>query len=166
MRRCLLLGLVFVAALFSPDPARTVTAQMSRAELDVEVGEPKRPPHASLARRYILLGRLLPFTTLTYLAVRSGFPSDARARPMVLTTHSTITGPYVGAIARNGQSRCLRSSLTLAAVRGPVLALGLNAQVLPLPVRRGQRTFRIGLWTLGWFVWLVSGQVSFLHAFG
>ena len=44
--------------------------------------------------------------------------------------------------------------------------LGSIAQVVPLPFRRGQWTVRIGLWTLGWLVWLSSGQVSFLHAFG
>ncbi len=138
---------------------------MSEAELDLAVGKPKRQPRASLARWYILLGLLLPFTALTYLAVRSGSPGDVRDRPVVLTTLATITGPFVGAIARNGQSCCLRSSLTLAAVCGPVLGLGLIAQVLPLPFRRGQRTMRIGLWTLGWLVWLMSGPVSFLHAF-
>ena len=138
---------------------------MSEAELDIEVGEPKRPPCASRARWYILLGLLLPFTALTYLAVSSGSPSDVRDRPVVLTTLATITGPFVGAIARNGQSCCLEFSLTLAAVCGPVLALGLIAQVVPLPFGRGQRTMRIGLWTLGWLVWLMSGPVSFLHAF-
>ena len=139
---------------------------MSEAELEIEVGEPKRPPRASRARWYVLLGLLVPFTALTYLAVRSGSPGDVRDRPVVGTTLATITGPFVGAVARNGQSCCLRSSLALAAVCGPVLALGLIAQVVPLPFRRGQRTVRIGLWTLGWLLWLFSGQVSFLHAFG
>ena len=80
---------------------------MSEAELDAEVGAPKRPPRPSRARWYILLGLLLPFTALTYLAVSSGSPGDVRDRPVVLTTLATITGPFVGAIARNGQSCCL-----------------------------------------------------------
>ena len=138
---------------------------MSEAELDIEVGEPKRPPRASRARWFILLGLLMPFTALTYLAASSGSPSDVRDRPVALTTLATITGPFVGAIARNGQSCCLEFSLTLAAVCGPVLALGLIAQVVPLPFRRGQQTVRIGLWMFGWLVWLMSGPVSFLHAF-
>ena len=116
-------------------------------------------------RWYIFLGLLLPFTALTYLAVSSGSPSDVRQRPAALTTLATITGPFVGAIARDGQSCCLDFSLWLAAVTGPVLAVGLVAQVVPLPFRRGQRAVRLVLWTLGWFVWLFSGQVSFLHAF-
>src|SRR4029078_44374 len=122
---------------------------MSEAELDIEVGKPKRPPRASLARWYILLGLLVRFTALTSLAVRSGSPSDVRDRPVVLTTLAAITGPFVGAIAPNGQSCCLEFSLTLAAFCGPVLALGLIAQVLPLPFGRGRRTMRIGLWTFG-----------------
>jgi hypothetical protein len=138
---------------------------MTRAELDREVGEPKRSPRASRAHWSILLGLLLPFTALTYLAVRSGSPSDVRDRPVALTTLASIAGPFVGAIARNGQSCCLQYSLTLAAACGPVLALGLIAQVLPLPFGRCQWTVRIGLWTFGWLVWIMSGPDSFLHAF-
>ena len=135
---------------------------MNKAELDVEFGEPKRP---SPARWSILLGLLLPFTALTYLAVSSGSPSDVRQRPVAFTTMATITGPFIGAIARDGQSCCLGFSLWLAAIAGPVLAVGLLAQVVPLPFLRGQRTLRLVLWTLGWLVWLFSGQVSFVHAF-
>src|SRR4051794_12181861 len=107
-----------------------------------EVGEPKRLPRPSRARWYILLGLLVPFTVLTYLAVSSGSPSDLRERPVVLTTLATITGPFVGAIARHSQSCCLDFSLRLAAICGPVLALGLIAQLVPLPFRRGQQTVR------------------------
>ena len=127
-----------------------------------DVGKPKTPP--SRARWYILLGLLVPFTALTYLAVSSGSPSDVRDRPVTLTTLATITGPFIGAIARNGQSCCLQFSLSLAAICGPVLALGLIAQVVPLPFRRGQQALRLVLWTLGWFVWLFGGHVSFMHA--
>ena len=76
---------------------------------------------------------------------------------MTLTTLATITGPFVGPIARHGQSCCLKFALVLAAICGPVLALGLIAQVVPLPFRRGQQALRLVLWTLGWFVWLFSG---------
>jgi hypothetical protein len=108
----------------------------------------------------------VPFTALTYVAVTSGSPSDIRDRPVALTTLATITGPFVGAIARNGQSCCLDFSLRLAAVTGPVLAMGLIAQVVPLLFRRGQRAVRLMLWTLGWLIWLFSGLISFMHAFG
>jgi len=107
----------------------------------------------------------MPFTALTYLAVNSGSMGDVSDRPVALTTLATITGPFIGAIARDGQSCCLAFSLWLAAVTGPVLAVGLIAQVVPLPFRRGQRAVRLVLWTLGWLAWLLSGPISFLHAF-
>jgi hypothetical protein len=66
--------------------------------------------------------------------------------------------------ARHGQSCCLQFSLWLAAICGPVPALGLIAQVVSLPFRRGRQAVRLVLWTLGWFVWLFSGHVSFMHA--
>jgi hypothetical protein len=127
-----------------------------------DVGPPKNRP--SRARWYILLGLLVPFTALTYLAVSSGSPGDVRDRPVIFTTLATITGPFTGAISRHGQACCLQCSLRLAAICGPVLALGLIAQAVPLPFRRGQRAVRLVLWTLGWFAWLFSGHVSFMHA--
>ena len=137
---------------------------MSKADDFIEVGEQKRATCPTRARWYILLGLLVPFTALTYLAVSSGSPSDVRDRPVLLTTLATLTGPFVGPIARDGQSCCLDFALSLAAVCGPVLALGLLVQVVPLPFRRGQQAVRLTLWTLGWFVWLFSGQVAFMHA--
>lgn len=139
---------------------------MSKAGLDAEAGAPKRPPRPSRARWYILAGLLAPFTALTYLAVGSGSPSAVRDRPVVFTTLATITGPFVGAIARHSQSCCLDFSLKLAAICGPTLALGLIAQVIPLPFRRGQQALRLLLWTLGWLTWLFGGLGSFVHAFG
>lgn len=100
------------------------------------------------------------FTVLTHLAVGSGSPADVRDRPVLLTTLATITGP----IARHGQSCCLKVALGLAAIAGPILALGLIAQVAPLPFRRGRRSVRLVLWTLGWSAWFFSGSVSFSHA--
>jgi predicted membrane-bound dolichyl-phosphate-mannose-protein mannosyltransferase len=64
------------------------------------------------------------------------------------------------------QPCCLHFSPGLAAITGPVLVLGLIAQVVPLPFRGGQQSVRLVLWALGWLVWLFSGLVSFLHAFG
>ncbi len=115
-------------------------------------------------RSVVLLGLLVPFTVLTGLAVRSGSPGDVADRPVLLTTLATITGPFVGPIARHGQGCCLRVALGLAAVAGPVLALGLIAQVVPLPAGRRWSALRLGLWTLGWFGWLASGPVSLMHA--
>jgi hypothetical protein len=103
------------------------------------------------------------FTVLTYLAVSSGKPGDVRDRPVLLTTLATITGPFVGPIARHGQSCCLNAACSLAAVAGPILALGLIAQAVP-PIRRGRQAFRLTFWTIGWAAWFFSGLVSFGHA--
>lgn len=133
------------------------------SKLDADFSGVLEPP-PSRARWHILVGLLAFFTAWTYLAVSSGSPGDVRDRPVVWTTLATVTGPFVGAIARNGRSCCLDSSLALAAMAGPVLALGLIAQVVPLPFRRGRTAARLSLWTLGWAVWLFSGLVSFTHA--
>lgn len=137
---------------------------MSRATIDADFSEvgPPKPSGSSRARWLILGGLLIPFTVLSYLAVSSGSRNDVSDRPVILTALATITGPFVGAIARHGQDCCLSFSLTLAAMFGPILALGLLAQLVPL--KRGLQLVRLVLWTLGWFVWLSAGQVSFLHA--
>ena len=129
-----------------------------------DVGPAKQPDRTSRLRWAVLFGLLLPFTALTYLAVRSGSPGDLRDRPVVLTTLATITGPFVGAIARRGQDCCLASSARLAAICGPPLALGLIAQVIPSRGVRGAGAIRIALWTIGWTAWLLGGPASFLHA--
>src|SRR5690349_15285993 len=100
---------------------------------------------ASRARRNILIGLLVPFMALTLLAVRSGSPGDVHERPVVLTTLATITGPFTGAVARRGQSCCLRFSVRLAAFCGPALAVGLLAQALPSPIGRGGKAVRLTL---------------------
>ena len=126
--------------------------------------KPARGP--SKARWLILLGLLVPFTGLTYLAVGSGSPGDRRERPVVLATMATIAGPFVGAIARHGQGCCVRASTEIATACGPILALGLIAQVVPYPFRHGRQATRLGLWTLGWLAWLGGGTASLLHALG
>lgn len=130
-----------------------------------DFGAMKSPSRSWRVRGWILLGLLVAFTALTYLAVSSGSASDVRQRPVMLTTLATITGPFVGPIARGGQECCLEFAVSLAVVCGPILALGLIAQVVPLPFRRGAGAFRLGLWTFGWLAWLFSGLVSFGHAF-
>jgi hypothetical protein len=129
-----------------------------------EVGPAKRPRRAPLLRWYILTGLLVPFTILTYLAVGSGSPGDVRSRPVFLATMATITGPFVGAIARGGQSCCLSASVQIAIVCGPVLAVGVLSQFIPMPFRRGREAARLVLWTVGWLAWLLGGFVSFFHA--
>ena len=130
---------------------------------DPEFHAPRPKVRSSPARWFIFLGLLLPFSLLSYQAVNSA-PGDPNDRPATLAALATITGPFVGAIARHGQSCCLNFSLGVALFCGPVLALGLSAQGIPLPFRRGEQAVRLVFWTLGWFVWLAGAPVSFLHA--
>ena len=116
-------------------------------------------------RHAIFLALLAPFTLLTFLAVSSGSPSDVRQRPRLLTTMATITGPFTGAVARNGQSCCLAFSVKLAAWLAPALAIGVLAQFLPFGPAPTGRGLRLALWGVGWFLWLAGGPASFLHAF-
>ena len=134
---------------------------MSHADF-TDIGPPKKRP--SRARWYIFLGLLVPFTILTYLQVSSGPPNSVRYRPVILTTFATISGPFVGPIARDGQACCVHAAFVITAVLGPILAIGLIAQVVPLPFRRGQQAFRLTLWTIGWLAWFFGCTVSFSHA--
>lgn len=127
-----------------------------------DIGPAKSRP--SFARWFILAGLLAAFTALNYLAVSSGSPSEVRQRAVLRATLATITGPFVGPIARQGQTCCLHAALTIAFVLGPILAIGLIAQVVPLPFRRGRQAFRLTLWTVGWFAWLFGCIVSLSHA--
>ncbi|WP_337176810.1 hypothetical protein [Paludisphaera sp.] len=118
------------------------------------------------AYRLSFLGLLLAFTALTFAVTSSGTPSDLARRPRVLTTLLTVTGPFTGAIARNGQSCCLEASTRLAIWLAPALAVALVAR-LTLAGRGGVAgAMGVALWALGWFVWLAGGIVSFGHAFG
>jgi hypothetical protein len=85
--------------------------------------------------------------------------ADARAP----ATLATITGPFTGAIAQNGQSCCLDFSLRLALFWGPALALGILAQLVPVPFARRREAMRLAAWTAGWLVWLLAGPASLLH---
>ncbi len=132
---------------------------------EFEVGPAKSHRRDFRTQAYILTGLLVPWMVLTYCAVSSGSPSDVRDRPVLLTTIAAITGPFVGAVARNGQTCCLRASLHLAAICGPALALGIITQFVPMPFQRGREAARLLLWTCGWLAWFCGGFVSFLHAF-
>jgi hypothetical protein len=127
-----------------------------------DVGSAKRPARPGRVRRWILLTLLAPFAILTHLAVRSGSPGDVRERPILLTTLATITGPFTGAIARNGQPCCLGFSLRLALFYG--LALARHPRPAPARAARGREAMRLAAWTAGWLVWLLAGPASLFHA--
>jgi hypothetical protein len=133
---------------------------------DFEADRRGRPLGVGSAYRLSFLALLIVFSALTYAITSAGSPSDLAERPRALTTLSTVTGPFTGAIARNGQSCCLAFSTRLALWLSPALAVALLARLF-LGGRRGVAgAMGVILWTLGWFVWLAGGVVSFGHAFG
>ncbi|OJW26987.1 MAG: hypothetical protein BGO49_21855 [Planctomycetales bacterium 71-10] len=118
------------------------------------------------AYRLSFLVLLLGFSALTFAATSTGSPSDLADRPRVLTTLLTVTGPFTGAIARGGQSCCLEFSTWLAMWLAPAPVVALGSRLL-LGGRGGAAgAVGVALWTLGRFVWLAGGIVSFGHAFG
>ncbi len=133
-------------------------------DFDVPPRDPASGPGEAGVRLAILLALLAGFGLLTFLAVSSGSPSDVRQRPRLLTTLATATGPFTGAIARDGQSCCLEFSLWLAAWLAPILAAAIVASLVIPDSGPGTRALRLGCWTLGWFLWLAGGPASFLHA--
>lgn len=113
----------------------------------------------------ILFLMLAGFMGLTAMAVWSGSVGDVSQRPKLATTLATISGPFTGAIARNGQGCCLANSTRLAVFLAPVLAVGLAVPICLAGAGALRRGAKIGLWTVGWFLWLAGGPISFLHAF-
>jgi hypothetical protein len=117
-------------------------------------------------RWIIAAGLMLASTALTFLIVRSGSPSELRERPVALTTlGAPVLGPFTGAVARNGQSCCLDASRRIAAVCGPILAVGVLSQFAIGGSSGARRILRLVPWTIGWLAWLGGGFVSFFHAF-
>jgi hypothetical protein len=129
-----------------------------------EVSPAKLPRRSVRARWYIFVALLVPWTVLTYVVVSGAPPGDGRDRPVAFTTLAAISGPFVGAIARNGQECCLATSIRLATIVGLPLAIGILFQFVPIPVGRYREALRLVLWTCGWLAWFAGGCVSFLHA--
>ena len=108
---------------------------------------------------------LLIFSILTFLITNAGVDRGSEHDTRVLqTTLGTISGPLTGAISRGFQGCCLQFSLTLMAYCGPVLLIGVLAQMIGLPDKAWLRVVRMGLWGFGWLVWFMGGIVSFGHA--
>jgi hypothetical protein len=111
-----------------------------------------------------MLGLFMALTCLiTNAGVDPGADHDAR---VIQATLGTIAGPMTGAISRGFQPCCLEFSLGVMLYCGPVLAIGLLVQFLPLPEGEWLRPFRLSLWVVGWLVWFLGGIVSFAHALG
>lgn len=105
------------------------------------------------------------FTVLTFLATNAGVDRGADHNTRVFqTTIGVITGPMTGAISRGFQSCCTRCSLILLCYSAPILIFCISIQFLALPQKKWLSIFRMIIWGSGWFIWFLSGIVSFGHA--
>ena len=91
----------------------------------------------------IFLGIYAVAALLTFLAVGGGVKPGGGEAPPLVTTLSACTGPFEGAICRNGQSCCLAASLSILPVSASLLAAGTLAQIVPLPMIRLARPIRL-----------------------
>jgi hypothetical protein len=120
--------------------------------------------HFTRTHGYIALGFLLLFSSFTLFLVCHPKNNEGLAN-IVVTTLATVSGPMVGAVARDCQSCCLKFSLTLLPWSGAFLAVGALFQIVPLPFGRFARAVRLTLWCLGLLGWFGGGVISFGHAF-
>ena len=122
--------------------------------------------HPPLTRIHfnILLVFIIVFTAFTAFCMSQQSIGDRRDSNNISATLLTATGPFTGAIARNFQSCCWQFSLRLAPYCGTILMLGIAAQFVPLPFRRGQGKFRMVAWVLGLLGWFLGAPVSLLDA--
>ena len=110
----------------------------------------------------------LPFMILTYPSRPARSPGSA-SEPCLLADLATHRAERVHrAPVAAGLTA---SSWTAAAPApsastfyGPALALGILAQLVPVPFARGREAMRLAAWTAGWLAWLLAGPASLLHA--
>ena len=121
-------------------------------------------------RAWTLLGFYLLFTFLTFGAVISAqadgtgeltFYSVGR---IALSALAPLSGPFIGAIARDWQSCCAANSWSLLPVAASVLAAACLMQFVPLGTGRGWERLRLSCWIAGWLFWFGSGIFSLGHA--
>jgi hypothetical protein len=113
---------------------------------------------------YIALAFLLVFGGFTLFLVCQPKNNEGLAN-IVITTLAVVTGPMVGAVARDFQSCCLEFSLSLLPWSGSFLAMGVLFQIVALPFQRFAKAVRLTVWCIGLLGWFGGGVVSFAHAF-
>ena len=118
----------------------------------------------STVRIYSFFLMWATFAFWAFLIVSSSSHGD-RA---LASAAGTITGPMVGAIARNFQPCCLTCSISILPYSATILLVGVVAQFekLNLPWQKALTVLRILLWVTGWLGWFLGGTISFLHAMG
>ena len=117
----------------------------------------------STLRTVSFLGMFLFFTALSILAVTGG--SKGGSTNVIGGILAVITGPFVGAVARNFQRCCLEWSTLIMWYCAPVLLLGIALQWMKIRNRIWELVLKTVVWVLGWLAWFGGGLVSYTHAF-
>ena len=100
-----------------------------------------------------------PFAVLTFFAAQDQHGPKGGLGFATLATVGSLGGPMTGALLRDFQSCCLVASLQCLALCGPIFAISVAFQFVPM-----YRPLRLGLWTLGCMAWFAGGLLSFGHA--
>ncbi|HLH54364.1 MAG TPA: hypothetical protein VKY92_12190 [Verrucomicrobiae bacterium] len=113
---------------------------------------------------FVAGGLLAAFMALVLFGCLMGW-EHIRDLPLVLrATLAVVTGPFDGPIARPGDWAAWMAARWCLPVCASFLVLGALCQLIPLPFRRGAFAFRIGTWTVGWFLWLAGAILSLMNA--
>ena len=122
-------------------------------------------PRSTSAHAWIFAAIALSFMVLAFAASQSGSACDRRDRNALAITLSSITGPFTGATAREGQSCCKEASVKLFPFCGAGLLAGVAFQFLPLRLGNHECSVRYAAWIIGLLAWFVGVPLSLLHAF-
>jgi hypothetical protein len=120
--------------------------------------------HFTRNHLFVFLAIWLCFTGFAYWIADHGIEQYNHNRLVFSTTCGTILGPMTGAISRDWQSCCLKSSLSLLPYCAALLIFGTMPLFLRLPFHRGSSGLRMAAWIIGLLGWFLGGIVSFGHA--
>ena len=114
----------------------------------------------------LVFARLLAaFMALVLLFCLMNWRAIGHNLPLVLrATLATVTGPFDGTIARPGDGAAWMAAWFCLPACASFPLLAVLGQLVPWPFRRGAFAFRIGTWTIGWFVWFAGAVPSLLNA--
>lgn len=102
---------------------------------------------------------------MTFGALTTFRSVDEQRENLILTASiGAFSGPFTAAIARKFQQDCWDYSFRLLPYCASFLAIGILLQIIPLPFRSFQRTFRLTMWCLGLLGWFGGVQASLFFA--
>ena len=117
------------------------------------------------AHRFVAGGLLAAFMAFVLFCCLMNWEAIGHDLPLVLrATLATVTGPFVGAIARPGDGAAWAAAQWCLPACTYFLVLAVLCQVVPLPIRRGAFAFRIATWTIGLSGWFLGAVPSLLNA--